>query len=221
MSDHYRSHDNGRNVPFWLVGSGQMAAEYAKVLRAQQAYFIVIGRGEVSARAFASETGIDPITGGIDQFLHRHTGQQQPSHAIVAVGVRDLAATTRSLLKFGVRRVLVEKPAGLTPNEITGVATLAQSTGADVFVAYNRRFYESVERGKELIAQDGGVSSFLFEFTERSNQISQLVIDPIIKENWFLANSSHVLDLAFFLGGKPDRICTFKKGALSWHGSGS
>ena len=36
-----------------------------------------------------------------------------------------------------------------------------------------------------------------------------------------MANSSHVVDLAFFLGGKPARISSYKSGALKWHPKGS
>ena len=40
-------------------------------------------------------------------------------------------------------------------------------------------------------------------------------------ENWFLANSSHVVDLAFYLGGKPKEISTYTAGGLAWHPSAS
>ena len=34
---------------------------------------------------------------------------------------------------------------------------------ANVFVAYNRRFYASVLKAQEIIEEDGGVTSFNFE----------------------------------------------------------
>jgi len=70
----------------------------------------------------------------------------------------------------------------------------------------------------ELIAKDGGVTSFNFEFTEWSSVIeSNKNISDDVKENWFLANSSHVVDLAFFLGGKPKELQCYKAGQLTWH----
>ena len=39
----------------------------------------------------------------------------------------------------------------------------------------------------------------------------------IIKNNWFLANSSHVVDLAFYLGGSPKELSSYKSGNLAWH----
>jgi predicted dehydrogenase len=204
----------------WLIGTGPMAVEYARVLRAQEKSFVVIGRGEASARTFAAATGIDPIVGGLDSFLRSHRGGES-QFAIVAVGIPELAGVTQSLLESGVGKVLVEKPAGLSLKEISDLAALANQTGRQVNVAYNRRFYASVRRGKEIIVEDGGVSSFTFEFTEWSHQVSDLPIPSSIKENWFLANSSHVLDLAFYLGGKPAEISAFKSGGLPWHPSAS
>ena len=36
-------------------------------------------------------------------------------------------------------------------------------------------------------------------------------------KNWFLANSSHIVDLAFFLGGKPNRLHSYVEGGSDWH----
>jgi len=40
-----------------LVGAGNMAREYAKVLKAQKVPFVVVGRGTNSARDFENTTG--------------------------------------------------------------------------------------------------------------------------------------------------------------------
>lgn len=196
-----------------------MAVDYAKVLQAQQRPFVTIGRGEASARRFSEATGREAVTGGYERF--RDQSRDEISTAIVAVGVPELAAVTRLLLESGVRRIMVEKPAGLSVAEIVDLRESATRAKAEVFVGYNRRFYSSVIRGKEMIAEDGGVSSFVFEFTEWAHQVSALTIPAAIKENWLLANSSHVLDLAFFLGGTPREIVAFKKGSLPWHPAGS
>ena len=45
--------------------------------------------------------------------------------------------------------------------------------------------------------------------------------DEIEKERWFLSNSSHVADLAFFLGGKPSSLSSYTSGSLKWHNSGA
>jgi len=203
----------------WLVGTGLMGIEYCKVLQYLGCSFEVIGRGTESAKKFESVTGIIPKTGGMAEYLRNYN--LIPDYAIVAVSVEQLASVAIQILEAGVKKVLVEKPGGLTAKEIESVAQTAQRKNAEVFVAYNRRFYSSVIKAEEIIREDGGVTSFHFEFTEWSHVIEGLQKAPGVKEHWFLANSTHVVDLAFFLGGKPKKITSFISGGTSWHPSAS
>lgn len=203
----------------WLIGSGQMAIDYIKVLEGLKIPFTVIGRSEASAEKCRSATGCEVFSGGLEAFLQ--TAPKICSHAIVAVGVEGLAEATMELLNYGVKNILTEKPSGLNSVQVSEVSTLAQAQGANVYVAYNRRFYASVQKAKALIEADGGVTSFNFEFTEWAHVIEPLQKAVGVKEHWFLANSTHVVDLAFFLGGKPKEISCFTGGKLSWHPSGS
>ena len=210
---------NNLNKSIWLIGAGQMAVDYYKVLNDLDVFFKVIGRGKKSAKSFYKKTGVRPILGGLDSFLADYP--EKCSHAIVAVGVERLAETTKQLLKYGIQNILVEKPAGLNKEEIESVAKLTKEENANVFVAYNRRFYSSVIKAKEIIKEDGGVTSFSFEFTEWSHEIEKIEKASGVKENWFLANSTHVVDLAFYLGGQPKKISSFVSGGLDWHPSAS
>lgn len=94
---------------------------------------------------------------------------------------------------------------------------MAESERAEVLLAYNRRFYQSVNLASEMIRTDGGLLSFCFDFSENSPKIETIQKAPGVKENWFLANSTHVVDLAFFLGGEPKSMNCIVKGELSWH----
>lgn len=210
---------NIKQKKIWLVGAGPMAQDYVKVLNDIDADYLVIGRGQESANQFYKKTEVLPFTGGLDKFLKANPAKC--SHAIIAVGVEALAQTTMDLLNYGIKNILVEKPAGLNKDEIEKVAALTKEKKANVFVAYNRRFYASVFKAQEIIEQDGGVTSFNFEFTEWAHTIEPLKNAPGVKENWFLANSSHVVDLAFYLGGKPKEISSYTAGGLIWHPSAS
>ena len=203
----------------WLIGTGPMGQEYVNVLNDLDVEYLVIGRGQESANRFYEKTGVMPISGGLEIFLT--SNPNKCSHAIVAVGVEALAQTTMDLLNYGIENILVEKPAGLNMVEIEKVVQLTAEKQSNVFVAYNRRFYASVIKAKEIIELDGGVTSFNFEFTEWAHTIEPLKKAAGVKENWFLANSTHVVDLAFYLGGKPKRMSTYITGGLSWHPSAS
>lgn len=198
-----------------LVGAGQISVDYFNVLRNLDSDIVVVGRGEKSAKQFFDKTGFKAITGGLSKFLLMNNIVF--SKAIVAVGVEELKNTTVQLINHSFNSILVEKPAGLTFQEIQDVASYSEEKNVDVFVAYNRRFYASVKKAQEIILDDGGVTSFNFEFTEWSHVIEKLVKAQGVKENWFLGNSTHVVDLAFYLGGKPKEISGYTIGGLDWH----
>ena len=199
----------------WLIGSGGMAVDYAKVLRALNASTTVIGRGAASAEKFSTATGLDVIAGGLTAYLA--TRPAAPQHAIVSVGVEALGATVRELLAYGVTEILVEKPGSISATELTELVTLAQAKGARVIVAYNRRFYASTLHALQMIADDGGLQSMQFEFTEWGHEIRTLEKAAGVKDVWFLANSTHVTDLAFHLAGTPTELSAYTAGSLDWH----
>lgn len=203
----------------WLVGTGPMACEYVKVLQSLGTDFSVIGRSERSCSDFEERTGFKATAGGIDEVIERV--DFVPETAIVAVGVEQLYNVTKSLLQSGVKRILVEKPGALFKSELVELTELSKVKGGQVFIAYNRRFFASVEKCRELIRQDGGVTSFNFDFTEWSHIIQNHKKPDIVLRRWFLSNSTHVSDLAFYLGGKPKDISCFSGGTLTWHSSAS
>lgn len=203
----------------WLVGAGGMAVDYAKVLTALGADYKVIGRGTASADAFKSKTGKSVETGGLAGFVATAPGV--PAHAIVATGVETLYETSMQLIDLGTKHLLIEKPGGLDHREINGIYEAAARKSAQVFIAYNRRFYASVIAAREIIATDGGLTSFSFEFTEWSHVIAPLKKASGVKERLFLNNSTHVADLAFYFGGVPGNLATFTAGGLDWHPAAS
>ncbi|MBR3139405.1 MAG: Gfo/Idh/MocA family oxidoreductase [Methanobrevibacter sp.] len=207
------------NLNVLLIGAGYMGKEYGKVLNDLDVQYSVVCRSDSSAIKFNEELGVMPISGGIENALKQINFI--PDAAIVAVNVEFLSSTVIALLNYGIKEILVEKPAGLNKNEILKVCETSNSVGAKVYVAYNRRFYSSTEKALEIISNDGGVSSFNFEFTEWGFKIEKTSHAPEVKENWLLANSTHVIDLAFFLGGFPKEMCSFSSGSLEWHSRAS
>lgn len=199
----------------WIIGAGGIAQEYAKVLNALGYEYEVIGRGINSANSFEEKTGHSVITGGLKNFLK--TTSNIPTQAIVATPVSELSTNVIDLLNHGVRNILVEKPGFLYPDELNKVVALVKEKKANVYLAYNRRYYSSVLAAQKIIEEDGGIKSFAFEFTEWGHVIEKLNKPKESLENWFYANSSHVVDLAFFLGGKPIKLSTYTADELCWH----
>lgn len=199
-----------------LVGSGPMAIEYAKIFKSQGITPVIVGRGKSSAEKFTAETGLQVSLGGIDAWL-ADTSNELLERAVVAVGEKWIGATANALMGCGVRYLLLEKPGGYDADDIRSVYEKAKETGAAVYVGYNRRFYAAVEAAKKIIQEDGGVTSFNFEFTEWGHVISAIEKEEGVKEQWFLSNSTHVIDMAFYLGGMPTELSAYSVGGLDWH----
>lgn len=200
-----------------IVGTGPMALDYAKVLQFQHVPYSVVGRGEESAEKFRIETGIKPFVGGLQKYLEE-TVLSDKSNVIIATGTEALMDSLLLVLKTGAESVLIEKPAAISIEELIKNEKELMPYSHKVFVAYNRRFYASVVEAQRIIEEDGGLQTMHFEFTEWAHKIEPLIKAYGVKENWFFANSTHVVDLAFYLGGKPVQWQAYSKaGALKWH----
>jgi predicted dehydrogenase len=194
-----------------------MAIEYSKVLLAMNKKFIVVGRGSKSALLFEQKTGIIPELGGLDLYL-KEKKLNKNTLAIIATGTETLMSIIHQLLKSGVEKILVEKPAAISIDELLENEQFLKPYESSIFIAYNRRFYASVIEAQKLITEDGGLESMHFEFTEWAHTIEPLKKAQGVKKNWFFANSTHVVDLAFFIAGNPKKIkCFSKSGKLNWH----
>lgn len=205
--------------PILLVGAGLMSQAYAKVLADLSVPFHVLGRGAESAATFADVTGVTPTTGALaDQLAAMDT---VPDTAILGVNAMYLADVAKVLMDHGVKRLLLEKPAALDLAEMDDLVNAANAHDAAVSVGYNRRFMASALVAQQMIAQDGGVSSVKFDFSEPARRIAKL--DKPVREHhtWFYGNSSHVVDLAFHLFGAPTALQARVTGRLDWHPSGA
>lgn len=203
-----------------LIGTSQMAIDYANVLKAQKREFTVVGRGAANAAIFTEKTGVPVITGGIENAIASGRVAGITS-AIVSVGVEALFETSMVLLQAGVKHLLIEKPGVMQPAQVALLRDAVRKAGALAYIAYNRRFYSSVRRAREIIQADGGLTSFTFDFTEWGHEIAAAIKPPGVKDLWLLANSSHVLDLAFHFGGPPQQLHATHQGALDWHPASS
>jgi len=208
--------NNMNETKVLLVGTGYMGREYAKVLSALQVSYDVVGRGQENCDAFSQ---LYPSARVFAAGLKSFKFQEKYSHAIIASSVDALYENTLTVLENGINKILLEKPGGINLSQIRKLSQESEKNRAVVLIAYNRRFYSSVRAAKQLIDEDNGVLSFNFEFTEWPHTIEALTISDDIKQNWFLANSTHVVDTAFYLGGKPTDLKTYSAESLPWHKS--
>lgn len=200
-----------------VVGTGPMAGAYVSVLKELGLDFDVVGRSEASAAKFRYEHGVDVCTGGLEEYLSHAPA---PVAAIVAVPIEELAVCTRLLSHAGTARILVEKPGALNANELDAMIASISTTEARVWIAYNRRFFQSTLIARDIVQEDGGVTSYFFEFSEWVDRVLASPASSQVKDAWVVANSSHVIDLAFHLGGMPTELTSWTRGSLPWHQAG-
>jgi predicted dehydrogenase len=205
-----------------VVGSGFMAAEYLKVLANLNWDVVVVGRGEEKIMVLKKEfSQFTYHKGGLEGFLKNHT--DLPESAINTANIDQLKSTTCLLLQSGIKNILVEKPGDIHKDGLREIAGLEVKNNAKVLIAYNRRFYSSVLTLMKEAAFDGGITSAHFEFTEWVHTIDPKQYNGEALLKWILSNSSHVIDTAFSIIGKPQILNTIVRGQnnLDWHPSGT
>ncbi|HEX2787463.1 MAG TPA: Gfo/Idh/MocA family oxidoreductase [Ignavibacteria bacterium] len=203
-----------------LVGTGKMSRIYAKVLRDNHD-LLVVGRGEKKTNEFkALFADAEVLAGGLTSEIIK---KFSPDTAVIATSADQLFAMTSLLLENGVKNILVEKPSALFAKDIKKLNELAKENNAEVFLSYNRRHYASVLKAQEIIEEDGGILSVNFEFTEWINKIDTAKFVPLVYEKLVLSYSSHILDLVFYLIGKPAELNSDIKGknVIPYHKSGA
>jgi predicted dehydrogenase len=203
----------------WLIGPGKMGIEYARVLNGLKRNFTVIGRSERHASGFQKETKHSVLSGGLYSLLESHT--ELPEKAIIAVNEEALFDVTKQAILAGIKKILLEKPGASCASELSELAKLAKKYSVKIVIAYNRRFYSSVYKAEEIINEDGGLLSMHFEFTEWESRIDKVNKSDKILQHWVLANSSHVIDTVFFLGGTPIKMNNYRSSGESWHTAGT
>jgi predicted dehydrogenase len=203
----------------WLIGTGPMAREHVRSLyQTHSERILVIGRNKKLAFDLQYSMGQAATSSGITSAI---SNLPLPDFAIVATSIDSLVPLTLQLIRAGVKRILVEKPGSVYLGDLEFLREEANRYESHIYIAYNRRFFRSVQAAKHYIQKDGGAQVVNFDFTERSEIIKKLTKPPGILDRWLLSNSTHVMDTAFFLAGRPKKMECWSAGGLPWHPAAS
>ena len=127
----------------WLIGPGNIGLDYAKVIRDQNIDFKVIGRSP------RPNWPVKVYEHGLTKYI-KENSNQIPQYAIVAVDESQLHCVTMELIQAGIKNILIEKPAGICIEQVNDLFVESKNKVCSLFVAYNRRFYQSVKGVKKL-----------------------------------------------------------------------
>jgi predicted dehydrogenase len=191
------------------VGPGYMGREYYKILSGLGIDTEVIGRSE------KVNWPTEVYSGGLSAFIE--AVDYTPEYAIVCTNEHNLYQNVKILIEYGVKNILVEKPAGIDIEQVERLHDLSREI--NLYVGYNRRFYQSVQKCKQIIDQSTCPVNITFEFTEWLHKVDFSHYTKEELSHFFLCNSSHVVDTVFYLAGKPKELNATTSGALDWHPS--
>jgi predicted dehydrogenase len=199
-----------------VFGTSYMGEEYLKTIKHLGHTATVVGRDEAKAKSLATKYGFTGVGGGSEQF----EDWDNYTHAIIATSVESLKDVTIACLDHGIANILVEKPGALDVSQLREIKNHLHSE-TTLRIAHNRRMYNSVQMLKQKIEEDGGAIGCFFDFTDREKDILDSTKDPAVLARWGFANSTHVIDAAFYLVGKPVDIHPVRAGRYDKHPSGT
>jgi predicted dehydrogenase len=202
------------------VGSGQIAIEYVRALRAIGVSDIaVLSRDAGRAADFASQHGLRQSFGDGEDTLGRIVGDFDG--VILASPIRTLMPLLEICAAVAPKTaVLAEKPVALHSSALASF--LERYPNNSTCVALNRLYFPSVARMREVLAQ-APATSLQFTFTEWTSRInlSQFTADELAR--WGVSNSIHVTSTVFSLLGFPTSLDAqvHAHSKVPWHPSGA
>ncbi len=201
-----------------VIGYGVMGAHYVNALRALGVSQIrVCSLSSQPLEALRRSGKVRVISGGFETF----EGRSQPDElAIIATPTDRLVKAAGHLAMLGFRRLLIEKPVSLRSRAIEELAQLLRQHGVDAACAYNRVAYPSFREVVARAAEEGGIRSCVYTFTEMVKLDWPQRFPPEELARWGIANSLHVIGMAHGLIGLPRHWNGYRTGGLPWHPAG-
>jgi len=181
-----------------IVGCGLIGAKRAAAAH-PHAVGVVCDRVAAKADALARRTGARAVTAWQDAVA------ADVDAVVVATTHDQLAAIALGAVKSG-KHVLVEKPAGISPDEVRRIAEEAAKRNVVVKVGFNHRFHPALRKAREMV--DQGALGELFFIRGRYGHGGR----PGYEQEWrcrpelsgggeLIDQGSHLIDLSrWFLG---------------------
>jgi predicted dehydrogenase len=127
-----------------------------------------------------------------------------PSVRLVFVATRhdSHAALAERALRAG-KAVWLEKPVGLTRDEVDGVLAAARETGGFLAVGYNRRFSPHARAIRTAFAGRSGPLALHYTVAAGPVPGGTWITDPVAGGGRIIGEACHFVDLCAFLVGAP------------------
>lgn len=184
-----------------FIGAGYMSSEHAKAFGSITGVQLagIYSRTRAQAEGLKKSMQIQRVCDSVHQ-LYEETRAD-----LVVVSVPELATYDVCMDAFRFPwTILVEKPVGFDLRNALDIYDLALKADAKVFVALNRRQYQSTKTVlQDLNSHETGVR--LVEVFDQEDMVSALSAGQpeVVVKNWMYANSIHIIDyLNIYCRGK-------------------
>ncbi len=110
---------------------------------------------------------------------------------------------SRSARSAPAKAVWLEKPVGLTPDEVDRVLAAARETGGFLAVGYNRRFSPHARAIRAAFAGRSGPLAIHYSVSAGPVPAGTWITDPVSGGGRIVGEACHFVDLCAFLAGAP------------------
>lgn len=202
------------DVVFGVIGAGSFARAFhipnlqkidGAVIRG-----VATKRGS-SAASSAKRAGAEYATTDDAQIIDDHS-----IDAVLIATRHDSHARLAAAAARAGKHVFVEKPLGLTAEEVADVANAVAETGVLLTVGFNRRYSPHAQLVKKVLDSRRGPKLMTYRVNAGHKDPSHWVYDPVEGGGRIIGEACHFFDLlAFFAGCEPVRVSASALGGLA------
>lgn len=197
-----------KKIKVLLVGTGNIAKEHYRAFSNFKKFnFLgVVGRDGKKLKKFAKEFEIPTYSKNLEE-LHL---KLNPDLVIVAISINNTYEVCKKLSKFD-SKIFVEKPLGYNYQETLKLYKLFNNRKKDLFIALNRRHYETTRTIQGEIKNKSGNRTVIVNDQAILKTLKDKFPSKVIR-NYMYANSIHLIDyFTIFCRGSLKKITSFNR----------
>lgn len=190
-----------------IIGSGYISNFHINVIKSVENVNIcgIYSRTLKNAKNKSLKYNIEYYTNNFKNFLKKY----DYDGILVLVSADKIYSITSKLLKLRIP-LLIEKPVGLSIDELNKLIKINKKYKTPNLVGLNRRYYSTFQKVHSSLIGKNKLRSFLIEGHENFWNIKKIVMTKKIIKKWHFANSIHSVDLInFFANSKLHKSTHF------------
>lgn len=190
-----------------IIGSGYISNFHIDVIKSIKNVNIcgIYSRTLKNAKNKSLKYNIGYYTNNFKNFLKKY----DYDGILVLVSADKIYSITSKLLKLRIP-ILIEKPVGLSIDELNKLIKINKKYNTPNLIGLNRRYYSTFQKVHSSLIGKNKLRSFLIEGHENFWNIKKMVMTKKIIKKWHFANSIHSVDLInFFANSKLQKSTHF------------